>query len=961
MNGISGISAAELNLEDFEEFVESYTSKFNAILRGEHVHIDDDDTEPPAKLDEPVRETQESEETAKETGDQLEKYPDKMSRSEPKKYDALDYSRWERIDDTEDGDPAPAENAPAEKKKTRAPQETLVSRVRNAMDQLRREGNECVRRGKFSEAETMYTNAIHICESPTQKILNGRWKPGEPVPVIDVDEPAKPSPNDEDEILKDPFSFLDKIQFKLREKVVPDASIYTNRALVRLKLERFEDAASDCVEALKLSEATGIRGKALWRQAEGYRGMKDFGHCIDCLDQLRSMAVEYNHVFQRESRKTKNQRKDLSDKDPGVSLKEITHMIETVRNERDRHQAKSNLENVFDRDGSRRGMAEMLDTFVGAIARIKPDGSGSPGDGQSEEWTSAQLASQMLCDLLSSHIIIPSLFGLSNGFELLLDEHHLNSTTIGLILPVLLGACSTSTKSQINADLSKISQATGAPITPESIQAALKDNRIKMSTSLDRMFQILLGMHRPDVDMISRASQLLAACAEEDEVKELLCRSSTFGAKKRGNVSELGNFVLAFLDSETISTAEQITHSLLRFLVSILMYGRDQGAVQMGPHTVIHRWGIGIAKLLAALPRHIETGMLRRRTTSEKITTQPALALNTVEISSSVGMLACQCLHALSTVEHPTKSAAFKKHGNAMINPLLKLVEALVSHRKQSVKAKSRKISEISDAQWEQLCTTVLASSHNVLMQLDTLPAEATQEPFVLNLVFLASYSLAKVPASPSEIHRLDAKLIEIRTFALSTLGKLVVRSAPGASIATQLDGWWDDLEPAVIWAITSSSAIDRNGTLPLNAALQVLSFWLKLSPRNIVEWSKPKSGCRVGPQKEEGTGFTLLVHMLLRAAQELDSGNRELSVFDDTVIGNLALCVAECATKTEHAKWLCMLGIIEPIVTVLRNTRNDAAQKNVAKACAKLCQIGPARQKIRELGGMDVMLTIGA
>ncbi|KAI8801085.1 hypothetical protein BJ742DRAFT_779673 [Cladochytrium replicatum] len=93
-----------------------------------------------------------------------------------------------------------------------------------------------------------------------------------------------------------------------------------------------------------------------------------------------------------------------------------------------------------------------------------------------------------------------------------------------------------------------------------------------------------------------------------DESPESQAWKTVLPRLKCSLTSGLGNFAFAFLESETISTVEEITHSLLTFLVSILMYGRDHGVV----HTNYRNASLGIAKLLATFASSFENWITER-------------------------------------------------------------------------------------------------------------------------------------------------------------------------------------------------------------------------------------------------------------------------------------------------------------------------------------------------------------
>eukprot|EP00127_Corallochytrium_limacisporum_P006133 Clim_evm82s218 gene=Clim_evmTU82s218 len=127
-----------------------------------------------------------------------------QEQQEQRKLDRSDYDEWRKFDvdrELQEIDRREAERRHSEKNDSREKERQMVQRLQYA-NTLKQRGNECFKRGMFDEAERLYTEAL----DQTQ------------------DSPLKSAV----------------------------AVFYANRAMARLRMEKFTVAASDCAEALRL-------------------------------------------------------------------------------------------------------------------------------------------------------------------------------------------------------------------------------------------------------------------------------------------------------------------------------------------------------------------------------------------------------------------------------------------------------------------------------------------------------------------------------------------------------------------------------------------------------------------------------------------------------------------------------------------------------------------------------------
>ncbi|KAJ3295225.1 Sperm associated antigen 1 [Borealophlyctis nickersoniae] len=216
----------------------------------------------------------------------------------------------------------------------------------------------------------------------------------------------------------------------------------------------------------------------------------------------------------------------------------------------------------------------------------------------------------------------------------------------------------------------------------------------------------------------------------------------------------------------------------------------------------------------------------------------------------------------------------------------------------------------------EQL-TTLLATFHNLL----------AHSPHPISSL-LTDHNILPMLISLLRTHP------DLRRITTLSLAKLVKHHKQ--QIAETLDGWWDDVPKLDL----------MNTQETRGAAAQLLWAWLASGgERCVQEWK------RVG-------GFQVLQAAVKDFADGTKSGG-----LDEVVVGNFALCLAECLRKAdleEHARYFATEGTIDHIIKLLKACKDAAVRSNLAIACARLCQIESVLERARELGGVELMYALG-
>ncbi|KAJ3024039.1 hypothetical protein HKX48_007970 [Thoreauomyces humboldtii] len=245
-------------------------------------------------------------------------------------------------------------------------------------------------------------------------------------------------------------------------------------------------------------------------------------------------------------------------------------------------------------------------------------------------------------------------------------------------------------------------------------------------------------------------------------------------------------------------------------------------------------------------------------------------------------MLACRSVDVLANA--PTALVALREHRIDLLDAIWKTIDAV-----QPLQNSTREPVVLQNT--SNSIATLLATSYNIMVRAPGAMDDTIMERNIL-------LHLVQFLSCPSPYPRISLKI----------LGKLLTHHSQ--QVITTLDGWWDDVPMAQLLKTESQ------------AASQVLAAWLSSGTAKVNEWRRQE-------------GFPLLHNLLKR---QLSLKHEE---HDEVLIGNLALCIAECARKPAYAREFHGLKTTSAVVHLLRTCTSSPTQTNLAIACARLGQNG--------------------
>ncbi|TPX68541.1 hypothetical protein SpCBS45565_g02976 [Spizellomyces sp. 'palustris'] len=541
------LAGLKAELAEFDEFVDSYTTKMNEILSGKVT-----DEERAWAQNELTQDNKSDLATSRSDADNRAplRLPKRHSRG-PLESPKLDYSKWDAINpDAEEEEECIA--LAAEKRGSTKQQHeptkrvTAADKIRQSANQHREAGNKYFKDRKYHKAIEEYTAAINIFLNPPQE--------------------------------SDPLLLtLDRL---IPSKTLVDATLFTNRALAYLRLKEFKQAVEDCSEAVKVDASCA---KALWRRAEGYRGLRQYAEAIKDVLKVKQMVTDY------EAAKRKNNRCKKAVCNPGVTLAEVDRLLDAIEREHLDLKAEEALKEDLEHDGSNMIMEGLVDGFV---REIKNAAELPPSNKVNDRIVSA---SDMLVRLLDADTIVSDAFRLCGGFHRLLNPDILTSSSVNFVLPVIARATS-----------------------------RVEANRRELCQYLNHMITTMLATQKPPLKTISAAAEILSSGVAEDTFAEALCQSNVVG-------ETFGRFVLAFLGGETdgVATSSTIVGHMLKLLGRIMRY------TLKGPDIVMVKWQISPDKLLATLPIHLKEYKLANDETTEALTVHACRCIDAIAGTSN--------------------------------------------------------------------------------------------------------------------------------------------------------------------------------------------------------------------------------------------------------------------------------------------------------------------------------------
>ncbi|KAI9093455.1 hypothetical protein DFS34DRAFT_630778 [Phlyctochytrium arcticum] len=893
----------ETELNDFESYVDNYTSKMDDILSGR------------------VTDTAFIESTVNSLRDaKLEEHPSKAEAADdarriPKK-GGLDYSRWEKIaveDETNEASQGKdsAKAAPAaENHKASDPDKTPSSpRTQRTLERVsthRLNGNAFFKTRDYPAAIKEYTLAIEAYTAKEVREEKSGTRAGETTEKIEK-----------------LYALLDRVVPK-KDTLKPDASLYTNRALAHLRMQSFEQAIADCTTALEL-DANNV--KAFWRRAEAFRACKKYQDAEADLKKLEDLIGAYETRVEGLSNRggrTRRQveKENLAGPAPGLTLKEVLTYVAEMRREEVALRAEESLRGDLNKDGSHDVMSGVLDGFVREAKAL------SEGVATQAQKETTQAAATLLTRLLSAdnkldvssagfkdEYNVADAFRVCSGFErLILDDSVFSAVTANLILPVLFKAVSAS---------------------------SLNASHLR-SSHISRVVQVMLGCRQPHVTTVESAAGLLCstAGAEVSKTQDRGVWAVWNGVKALDSQAgrKLGEFLLAFLESSlTVSGQDAVTTTPATRLYLLKLLTTFLGLPIPEQKIVFKDWGLEPSSLIKSV--------ISALTSVDRVESEGAAHLDMAERVPAVA----SCLWLDASVQSIATGGALEADSPGML-----IADVLVEHHEDIVSAIWTSISTLtarsrdstsSTAGMLSTTTHLLATYHNLLPILPPHPELLTTYSIPTTLV---SYLTSTEKSNSSK----DSLLVTHS--ALATFARLLPTHKE--ILLPVLDGWWDALPILSFLLPTDLPNLQlnmRTHALPLLLAFLELDQgrtdkeWVEGGGLEVLVRILEDLEGQLGRSKKDGTG-------------EATDGK-----WKD--VGNTALCLAHCLTKRNgHMKHACLfsrsnvgfllganaeschsLGATPLLINLLRATSSlppkamralDSVQRNLAIACARLC-----------------------
>ncbi|KAJ3160939.1 Protein unc-45 A [Geranomyces michiganensis] len=365
-------------LEEFETFVDSYTTQMDEILTGKSPTEDKEWAR--SQLSNHVIKPSASEEAAK------------AAEAPAKKLRPIDYSKWNEINTAEDNETPVATSLKmtqaSVKEEAHSPD---IKRVLELSDAHRVEGNALFKQRDFSGAIAKYTKAIDACLDAHKS------------PVCDS-------------LLPD----VDGYGSHLSKPTLPvDAKLYTNRALAYLRIENYDMAVRDCSAAITLDE---MCVKAWWRRAEAWRGQREYFKARSDIMRVRDIV-----------------KKAMSDgkqkiPDAGISIPEIERMLAMINSHMEDAEKEKALAKELSVDKSATIMQTLIESFGKTLCQVQAADAGTSSDAE------ARAASAMLMRLVTADASVADAFRICRGFDTLLAPRHFTPATVLFVLPVISAA-----------------------------------------------------------------------------------------------------------------------------------------------------------------------------------------------------------------------------------------------------------------------------------------------------------------------------------------------------------------------------------------------------------------------------------------------------------------------------------------------------------------------------------------
>ncbi|KAI8824300.1 uncharacterized protein EV422DRAFT_315663 [Fimicolochytrium jonesii] len=449
-----------------------------------------------------------------------------------------------------------------------------------------------------------------------------------------------------------------------------------------------------------------------------------------------------------------------------------------------------------------------------------------------------------------------------------------------------------------------------AVLTPTSIDLILpvmgasartsSVNRRALAKHVGAIVNTMMRMQSPRVETVETAVEVLRLVVREEEGVRAVCGMANSDGDTQVDGKAFGKLVLKFLHEA--STTKLVVEALLEFLTRVVKEG------PAGWRAVSVAWGLGPEKLLGELPSYLRVDKANlaeeqkaddSKADDKKPRHDPAVVTN-----------ACLLIDALAG-SPKAAAAAFSQHYKSLLDAMWTNLTVYLPTPERTPQTPTPTSTSPTSTSNPDLVSVLLATTHNALLNL---PTDDDAQKIIAALLRRHAIHVRLVHvliAQPKATDTPSATHTHLTTLALRVLTRLLASHRD--DIISTLDGWWDDVPMLqLIQQHHQQQAL----------SLQLLAAWLASGESKAVEWRK------MG-------GFEALVGVLERA-RGVKPAER-----DEKILGNAALCVGECAKTATSAKQLHRLGATTHIVHLLRDDtiRDLKAKKNLAIACARLCQ----------------------
>ncbi|KAJ3106693.1 hypothetical protein HDU97_005845 [Phlyctochytrium planicorne] len=911
------------SLDEFEDFVEKYTSQMNDILAGkvppELEELERKEAEAAAKkvvlkdtvqpvkkampagsalkkqtsedvikkvpkAAEPVIESKPVEETAPVAPKAPASSKDVAIMQKPKNY--LDYSRFDKIKDDEDEDvemvykdkedATPKKEAKPEPEPKKEIKRTKITPLTNSdilrilSEEHRTAGNDAFKKRDFNSAVERYTLAIDTCLKPTKEMIS-EFK-------------ARTSKD------PDPFAFLDKYG-PGPESIVPDACLYSNRGIAKKNLGMWEEALLDfelCAETLK-------RNDSLENEKKFEAFLKAMCWMIKIqrkLDLLEAAEESLSVLLQELESREEDSEDDFK---RIVTLEEAHRAFEIVQKELVDAHADAKLENRIMRSGKFEftRLQKAIETIADIITR---DRAKLEKTADSKEITPLEQMSEVLVNYLNDEESATK-FRFARGFDVLLHERNLVPATLPFLLPIIHAAV------HEGADARTVSSINTRKVTANIYRILDAYFQLKESGKGQRTLDVILW-------------KLLALCSYDCYFLDYITGFSLVISVESPSIwNRLINDLIAmapkFRQDHLVNV---IAPYGLKFIINVLKHKRS------GPNSLFNLWNIQYSDLLDAALAFISSTLSIAKFT-----------LGTTELT--FGGFACKVVETIFRSRSFAKPLPQTNISVEMVSRVLKVIENLQRGKgKLESDYQEQRIDDLVSMLYQVVQIAVLDTKK------EDLPAEVVHR--ILSNIFHGFRNLAMAD--------IDYDCPPDHMAALLKCSSALLRDHSDLLSAYMNDMWHEtDMDRVLkmfIYRFLQSPERDEEVAMCFYSVRLLLS-WLQSAQENAERW-----------ERREGIELICRVYFVTKVMRRQSSASVWV-----TMTANLALCMKHLALYPEFAEILFEFGALDTLVETLRSEKEKAIQVNLSTAISTITtNHEPARERLRELQGFELLYHLG-